>query len=69
MEQDDEEATKKEEGRYGGKSGKRTRRSLKREGKEVVVEILKRRQPRHPYLGCFRLCASRARSSNLGQFF
>lgn len=30
--------------RYGGKSGKRTRRSLKREGKEVV-EMLKRRQP------------------------
>lgn len=30
--------------RYGGKSGKRTRRSLKREGKEVV-EIWKRRQP------------------------
>jgi len=33
MEQDDEEATKKEESRYRVKSGKRTRRSLKREGK------------------------------------
>uniref|UniRef100_A0A9I9D3X0 Uncharacterized protein n=1 Tax=Cucumis melo TaxID=3656 RepID=A0A9I9D3X0_CUCME len=53
MEQDSEEATKKEEGRYGGKSRKRIRRSPKREGKEVVVEILKRRQPRHPYLECF----------------
>lgn len=44
--------------KFRGKSGKRTRRSLKRGGKEVV-EMLKRRQP-----ALERLCASRARSSN-----
>ena len=39
---------------------------IEREGKEVV-EMLKRRQPA---LGLkLRLCASRARSNNLGQLF